>query len=668
MDIENAASLRYAMLSGINVFVGSGFSVLAHDEEARAMPVGSQLSAELRARFSLDSAAGLNLPQLYTLLARTHKDDVDAFLRTRFRVHKYDPRYDSMRRLAILCWFTTNVDDLPHRIFQASQQSYLNDLNVNGPTYADRRAIDLVMLHGSISDLVRPLRFGTIDIAASFNADPDRWRYLRHRLRTSPTLFLGYSLQDAAALEALATEGGRTLSETWIQVRPSEQHSGTADYFKALNFQLVVGDTAQFLNYLVHNLPPEGSTIPRDRAKAQTRALFPTDAVPFPSAVPSRPVADFFRGFAPGWSDIFSQTVRRVSHYRTIVESVRAGRPTIVTGIPGSGKTTLLMQIVSDLEFDGHKILLDGSTREKAEMVVRALDGVRALVGVDNITNHVEAFNVFRQQPNISVLAADRDYNLSSSLHRLDRRAVNIIDVTELSEADLQDLKDSVPRDIRRRDPRAQRVSKGVGPSLFEFVQANVMGPTLRQRMEEALKKLDESDPVRAEMLLVAAYVHSCRTPLSMDMAIGYWSDTIGTHEDIYAEIKGVGALLSEYEGDFNRFGPRLFCCAIGARRRVGHSCGFGAQSRCDAHAVPHKRLAHPRRRILRFQAACVRLKAIWARVSGRHRRAHTLRRHLCPRPVGLHAPAEGALSRGAKDVLRSFRSNGPRDVDSCPR
>lgn len=552
MEIENTASLRYALLSGINVFVGAGFSVLAHDEDERAMPVGPELSDELRKRFALDGTAGLNLPQLYTLLARTHKDDVDAFLRKRFRVQKYDPRYEAMRRIAIDCWFTTNIDDLPHRIFQQSQQSYLNDLDVNGPTHADRRAIDLVMLHGSVSDRVRPLRFGTIDVASSFNADPDRWRYLRHRLRTSPTLFLGYSLQDAAALEALATEGGRTLSETWIQVRPSEQHSGTAEYFKALNFQLVVGDTAQFLNYLVHNLPKEGSAIPRDRSKAKTRDLFPTDAVPAPSEVPSRPVADFFRGFAPGWSDIFSQTVRRVGHYRTIVENVRAGRPTIVTGIPGSGKTTLLMQIISDLDFAGHKILLDGSTREKAEMVVRALDGAPALVGVDNITNHIDAFNVLGNAANISVVAADRDFNLSSSLHRLDRRAVHIIDVTELSDADQQDLKDSIPVDIRRRTPGSQRVSKGVRPSLFEFVQGNVMGPTLRQRMGEALKSLDKSDPMLAEMLLLAAYVHSCRTPLSMDMAIGYWSSRISTHEEIYAQIKAVGALLSEYEGDLS--------------------------------------------------------------------------------------------------------------------
>jgi hypothetical protein len=550
VEIENRASLRHALLSGINIFVGAGFSVLARDRDGSAMPVGPQLGDELRDRFGVDVAKSLNLAQLYTVLARTHKDEVDSFLRTRFRVDSYDERYEAMRRVAIKTWFTTNIDDLPHRIFEGSQQSYLNDLDINGPAHADRRSIDLVMLHGAIFNMERPLRFGAVEIASSFNTDPDRWRYLRHRLQTAPTLFLGYSLQDAAALESLSTENGQTLSETWIQVRPSAEVAGTADYFRALGFQLIGADTAQFLNYIVHDLPPEGSSLPRDRSKAKTRDLFPSDSVPEPSEVPSRPVADFFRGFAPGWSDVFSQTVRRVSHYRTIVESIRASRPTIVTGIPGSGKTTLLMQIVAGLEFDGHKILLDGSTNEKAEMVVRALDGAPALVAVDNITNHVEAFNVFQRAPNVTVIAADRDYNLSSSLHRLNRREANIIDVTELSDADQQDLRASIPADVRRSTPRMHEISKGTRPSLFEFVQSNVDGPTLRQRMRTALIDMEKTDPLGAEMLLLTAYVHSCRTPLSMDMAIGYWSSRIKSHSDIYAQIKSVGSLLSEYEGD----------------------------------------------------------------------------------------------------------------------
>jgi tetratricopeptide (TPR) repeat protein len=550
MNIENAASFQYALLNDINLFVGAGFSVLAQDSARRVMPVGDQLPTELRTHFGLTGTEGLTLPQLYTLLARTRKEQVDRFLRERLSVTSFDPKYLHLRRLAVSCIFTTNIDNLLQRIFNESPEAYLNDLDLNGPRYADRRAIDLVMMHGSVLNPGRPLRFGTVELASSFDADPDRWRYLRRRLRSAPTLFIGYSLQDAGTLEALATDEGQVLADTWIQILPAEENTATADYFRALNFQLAVGDTGQLLNYLGYNLPKVGSILPRNRAKAETADLFPSDALPAPQTVPSRPVVDFFRGYAPGWSDVFSTTVRRVSYFRPIVDALRAGRSTIVTGIPGSGKTTLLMQVVSSLDFPGHKLMLDGPSPAKAEMIVRLLDGAPALAVVDNFTNQVEAFDVLRRAPGVVTLAADRDYNLSSSLHRLNHKELNICDVTELTDADLQDLRASIPAEIRRSIPRALDVSKGVRPSLFEFVQGNVQGPNLRQRLQAAFKGLQGEDPTLAEMLLLASYVHSCRTPLSMDMAIGYWANRIGDHEDIYERIKSVGALLSEYEGD----------------------------------------------------------------------------------------------------------------------
>jgi hypothetical protein len=339
MDIENAASLRHALLRGVNLFLGAGFSVLAKDADERPMPVGDQLGDELRKEFGASGTVGLNLAQLYTLLARTKKEAVDEYLKRRYTVATFDQRYLSLHRVVATTIFTTNIDSLVHRIYEENPYAYLNDLNVSGPHYAELRAVDLVTLHGSVLDPDRPLRFGTIDIASSFGADPDRWRYLRHRLRQSPTVFWGYSLQDAGALEALRTDGGEALADTWIQIRPQDAESPLVDYFRALDFQIIVSDTAQLLNYMSHNLPHPGDSVPRDRAAAATSTLFPIEAVPLPSAVPNRPIADFFQGAAPGWSDIFSQGLRRVSHFRTIVENVRAPKPTVITGIPGTGKT-----------------------------------------------------------------------------------------------------------------------------------------------------------------------------------------------------------------------------------------------------------------------------------------------------------------------------------------
>lgn len=550
MEIENQASFKHALLHGVNVFVGAGFSVLAKDAAGRSMPVGGTLAAELRAEFDLQGTEDLPLPQLYTLLARTRRERVDAYLRDRFTVAKFDDRYLHLHRVQASTLFTTNIDTLLQKIYENSSTAYLNDIDLSGPTYSDRRAIDLVMLHGSVVDGRRPLRFGTLEIASSFSADPDRWRYFRQRLTTSPTVFLGYSLQDAAALEALRADGGGTLGDVWIQLRPEDARSAVADYFRALDFQIVEADTHQLLNWFSFNLPNPVDSLPRNKATADTRSLFPGEAIPVPGSVASRPVVDFFEGASPAWSDVFSIGLHKVSHYRVAVEKVRKGSPTIITGIPGAGKTTLLMQIMSSIEFEGHKLILDGVSKSRAELLVRVLDGAPALIALDNLANDADAFSVLRSAPGVTVVGAERDYNLSSALHRLDKREVVILDVTELTDADLQDLRSTIPEAIRKSALALPETSEGIRPSLFEFVQANVRAPTLHERFRRALQDLQRSSPQLAEMLLLSAYVHSCRTPLSMDMAIGYWHGRIKSYDDVYKLIRDVGALLSEYEGD----------------------------------------------------------------------------------------------------------------------
>ena len=117
MDIDNAASFRYALLNDVNLFVGAGFSVLAQDSAGREMPTGDRLPSELREHFDLRGTEGLTLPQLYTLLARTQKEHVDRFLRERLTVATCDPKYLHLRRLGVSCIFTTNIDNLLQQIF-----------------------------------------------------------------------------------------------------------------------------------------------------------------------------------------------------------------------------------------------------------------------------------------------------------------------------------------------------------------------------------------------------------------------------------------------------------------------------------------------------------------------------------------------------------------------
>lgn len=223
--IEHEGSFVKALSTGCNLFLGSGFSVLARNADNIHMPVGDELGNELRAAFNLDPLRELDLPQLCTIIAVDQGDELTEFLRHRFTVQNFDPRYNSLKRIHIKTIFTTNIDDLLQLVYKDSDEVYLNDVDFAGTAIFNQFAIDLVMLHGSVRNRNRPLRFRTFDVVSSFGADPDRWMFLRQRLHERPTIFLGYSLRDTATLQAIRSETPTSgiSGECWIQVRPSRK-------------------------------------------------------------------------------------------------------------------------------------------------------------------------------------------------------------------------------------------------------------------------------------------------------------------------------------------------------------------------------------------------------------------------------------------------------------
>ncbi|MBM3303012.1 MAG: ATP-binding protein, partial [Deltaproteobacteria bacterium] len=255
------------------------------------------------------------------------------------------------------------------------------------------------------------------------------------------------------------------------------------------------------------------------------------------------------RGAAPAWSDILSGTLYRSRHYRQVKELVDGGTSVIITGLPASGKTTLLMQLAAEIPFRGHKLYFDRLGLGKAQLVARQLAGQQALVFVDDFTDDAKAFSSLASCEGITVVGADRDFQVSITMHLIDRLRFKFVDVTEMTEADLQGCWRAIPSGIRTDFLVPPEVSRGAKPSLFEFVQANITFPRLGKRVSEAFKDICKRKPDLGEMLMVAAYVHSCRTPLSMDMALAYWSDRSGDYRWLCDLFKEAGSTLVEYGG-----------------------------------------------------------------------------------------------------------------------
>jgi hypothetical protein len=486
--VQNENTFRKACAEGMNLFLGSGFSLLAQDSQGRLLPTGGELFKELVAAFNSGAAEGLSLSQLCTIIESERKEELYAYLKSRFSVAKYDPAYSILDSLAIKTIFTTNIDNLVFRIFGESRRRYVNDLAVRGPAFTDRAAIDFVALHGSIVHSNEPLTFSATDLAASFSLDPDRWHFLTAQLQKLPTLFWGYSLGDAGVLQALnpATIRGRTHQDKWIALlKPTD---ADIRFFTALGFQIIESDTAGLLRYFGENVQPTKPTPARRRS---TSDLFPEYTLPAAGDAAVRPLIDFFLGAPQTWPDIYSARIPRTHHFAAVLDQINAGKNTAAIGMPACGKTTLMMQLASEVKFNGHKLACSFLTEDNAGLIVRKLQGEAAVVFVDDFADSIEAFNVLLDAPHIVAVGFDRDYNYEVVSHKVSREDLEVVDVSALTQKDTQDIFSVIPVSIRRPKYHAPDMEEGVSPSLYEIIETNISEPILRERFRGVLEQLE---------------------------------------------------------------------------------------------------------------------------------------------------------------------------------
>ena len=557
MKIENENTFLAAVNNGFNFFVGSGFSTLATDQEGRHLPIGSQLCDELIEFF--DMPGSLSLPQMATILNSSHRAEFRSYLKMRFTVEEFDARYQVIEKLPIRAMFTTNIDNLLHEIYKNGTTSYLNDLDLRGSTFSDRNAINLVTLHGCVLDDSRDLTFDAADLASAFAREPDRWHYLTQALESAPTLFCGYSLADAGTLNSLhpSSASGRELSDRWIAVLPGTDE-GTLQFFRALKLQIIECDTVQLLEYFEARFRP----VVARRPELSTRALFPDWAIPDVGSVPVRPIFDYFRGAPPTWYDVYSGQLPTTSYHPKVRNSLNSGQHTLITGIPGSGKTTLMMQVLKDFQFAGHKFFCEAPTQEKAQLILNRLDGSKALIGIDNFADDLDGVNLLIDAPNVQVLGCDEIYWLEIVSHRLPRGKVKVIDVTDLSEKDTQSIVSRIPSDIRKSPQSVRQPKMEQTPSIFEIVEFNIHRSTLSERYRGVLSNLGRQDSQLLDFLLVCSYVHSCRTPISLDMLVAFFRGVdinLAQFDAMRDKLRGI---VVDYIGDLddgvqNYYAPR---------------------------------------------------------------------------------------------------------------
>ena len=544
MKIENEASFRAALQSNINLFVGAGFSILAQDKKKQPMPVGGKLVEELCVKFNEPALANQPLPFVSQIIKTKDRSRFNEYLIDRFTVSEFDERYKAISRLKVSKIFTTNIDDLFAKIFLSNSSKYLNDLVLQGATYRDSTAVDYLPLHGCVTYPDPDFTFTPIEIASAFSNNPTQFQYLVACLKKAPTLFLGYSLQDAGALQSLnaSFSTGPQEKARWIQLR--ETDAAAEAYFKSLGFQIIIGDTDEMLDFLADLASGSKPEVIHHLSQRD----FGTGKIPNLSEAPVRPISDYFRGHAPTWHDILSNRIPVTSKFALVANQINTGRHVMLSGIPVSGKSTVLMQVAAYFDTTKVKLFEDVITIEKARSIVAKVSGKgQLLLFIDNVGDSVDALDILTASKDIQVVAADRSVNIGFGTHRFNMAKFVPVDCSDLEPSDYPKIFEAIPPEIRSKQITIPSVEAAYSPSTFEFIEKNVQGQAISDRYREVLSKLRAAQVEVHDLFVMICYVFSCHAPVSFDV-VSRFTGANGDYQKVYSDVERLGRLLSDVD------------------------------------------------------------------------------------------------------------------------
>ena len=518
-DCKN--TLIDAMHSGINLFVGAGFSVYAKDKNEKNLPTGNKLIEELHTIFGPGQQ---DLARYCSVMEKKNKTALIDYLTKRFRVSSYDKCYLNLNLINLKGVYTTNIDDLIPQIIEKSDSRYVNYQHTNGDCI-DERGVNYLPLHGYVQNPERGYVFSVEKIANIFNQATRIWSYLSAALEKYPTVFIGYGLNDAGVIEAITSEQTfqNAQKSKWIVLyNPTKDD---IEYFESMGFNIIIADTKEFLGAI--ETFDEWDNIKANQSK-DIEKLLPANIIPKDTRGQiQRPIEEFYRGLPPKWTDILRNVIYKTSHYKNIEDSIfNRQKGTIIIGSPISGKTTLSMQVGYFIQYSGVKLFFTDLNQGRANYISKIIGNKNALLIVENFTDDIQAFMTLKALPNVKLVGVDRSHNFGYVSHLIDKNRFDIINVTPLTEFDIQGIIDTIPDGIRKSEAEIRKSKpRDMDESIFEFVIRYIKGESVKNRYKNFIDKLEIDDIALAEFLVLCAYMHAARVPLSMEVAYSYFDD-----------------------------------------------------------------------------------------------------------------------------------------------
>lgn len=549
LKVAEAGLLKADLAKGVNLFTGAGFSVLARNASGDPLPVGDGLKTLLIKEFGLEAYATLDLASLYAVLLADRRAALRDYLERVFTVESHDATYDALRKINPEYLYTTNIDDLPFRIFDARPNDsarILHDVAAFGAPRQPSEVVQFIPLHGNVRHDDADFLFTPGQISSAFASDRQTWYVFQRELQARPTVFLGYGMRDAGVLQALHDGTSRSQFNRWILLR--NEDDGATALYTGLGFHIVVGETQDFLRFVDEQCGPSPVAQPTSSRRAFT------GQVPTIAQVAQRPIRNFFLGSEPEWSDAYSSQVVRRRVNSSVKNSIYNGRHVAVVGLPLSGKTTVLRQVAAEIGADRPVLYFDRISDPQADKIVaeHAGQSSKALVFVDNLIDSRDPIDRLIRTIGAQIVSAEQSIYFDSVSLRSMQGKLDVHSSSEILPQDLQGIIDSIPVDIRRWHPHAldtvERDSGEVG--LFEAFRRHVFDENLTVRFRTKLAEFGEKDPTAFDVYMMACYVAACRTVVSFDMIYAFLPGSRKKYTDVYDIVRRIDSFLVEVDLD----------------------------------------------------------------------------------------------------------------------
>lgn len=539
-------SFRNALDTGLSIFCGAGFSVEAKSTNGRRLPVGSELFDELKQRFP-SVREYESLPWACTTLVATDREMFHEYLRDRFTVGEFDPSYDVLPKLPLRNIYTTNIDDLLPRVYDASDMAVtLQDRALVGASYGNSAvtSVGYHPLHGSVTHSTDDYVFGADEIASAFAFAGESslsWRTLARDTHEQPILFWGWNFNDAGPIRAMFS-GLRTTNDNpnrWALIPdPTPQMKGI---LQSIGFCIIVGDTKGMLEYLNEYVASRQATIELSSYAnvSRTNGLEAYRVPANDNTLTSYHLKDFFVELSPRWSHIYSGDVPMMSSYKRVADAIASGQDVIVIGMHGSGKTTLMMQLATSYKTLLPKHYMVAPHKTDVMTYLKKLGGTKSILFVDDCFRDTDAVIELLSRRNVQTVFFARDHSYESQCYKLRRFSYKLVDVTEIKRTDGQAIIDAIPRELRHRKVDLRNFEKN--PTILWVLAISMYGVNFK-----FLKKFYEEDPDAARVFLMITYVHFCGTPCSFDMVYSFLGDDSYSWEEMLGIVDRIGSLVCD--------------------------------------------------------------------------------------------------------------------------